>query len=694
LKQATSYSSRTVLLEFHSSIAVLRFNDLESGVILHSDSLSLADALIKAGDQGIAAAIVFVEGCASTESKNPRVNAPLSSAEVIEYINAIKACRFPVVAALEGEILDEALELALACDYRIAESGAIMGISAVSFGVVPGAGGTQRLPRLIGVSRSIELIATSKLIQAQYAMEIGLIDQVVSDEDLPAMVLDFLKDGSLRKRRILDSQSASEAPEVIERIQAQALKRGKHRDSVVEAIRLIKASATTAIADAIADERATFQRLRQQPDAIALNYLFLAERLAGTVDGVDDQTALSVSKVGVVGGGTMGQGIAKALLASGYYVTLIEQSSESKDNAIKAISTSYDALIEKGRMNDAEASERLRKLVGSCDINLLAECQLIIEAVFEDMRVKQQLLANLESLVSEQTILATNTSYLDIDQMVSALKRPERVLGLHFFSPADVMKLLEVIKTDRTSDSALATGLAIGRKLGKRIVVSKVAEGFIGNRIYAAYRRRAELLVLDGALPEQVDTAIREFGFAMGPFEVGDLSGLDIAWAMRKQKAASRDPNARYVDIPDRLCEMGRLGRKTKMGWYSYLSGKRMPDPQVVKIIETSRAENNISPTHYEADAIQRQLMAAIVNEATCLLEDGIAQRPSDIDVTLTNGYGFPRWRGGPLYWAKGQNEAQLDNELKILSSAIGVGHRRGDVISLLSKLTTIPPDK
>ncbi|MCG6885178.1 MAG: 3-hydroxyacyl-CoA dehydrogenase, partial [Silicimonas sp.] len=316
----------------------------------------------------------------------------------------------------------------------------------------------------------------------------------------------------------------------------------------------------------------------------------------------------------------------------------------------------------------------------------LTGSDLVIEAVFEDMAIKTKLLADLDAILPPDAIIATNTSYLDINEMAAALNHPERVLGLHFFSPADIMPLLEVVRADLTSDEALATGLALARQLGKQPVVAGVGEGFIGNRIYAAYRRRAELLVLDGNTPEQVDDAITGFGFAMGVFAVSDMSGLDIAWAMRKRQAATSDPRARYVTIPDRLCEEGRLGRKTGGGWYNYADGKPVPSPQVAQVIDAARAEAGITPAPLATEAIQRQLMAAMVNEAALLLAEGIAQRASDVDVTLANGYGFPRWRGGPLYWAAGQDRDALAADLDTLALAIGHGHRRGPVFEVLDQ--------
>lgn len=678
-----------VTLEMQGSQAIIRINNPPVNAGSIAVRAGLIDALEKAAEYQASGAILIGEGrsfIAGSDLKE--FGLPLTSPQLPDVIRAVEASPFPVVAALHGVALGGGLELALACDYRLATAATTVGLPEVSLGMVPGAGGTQRLPRLVGLSRAITMICGSQRISAQEAMSAALVDQVVQGDLLEAAIA-FLGDATRPKRLTIALPVPEEDREAIETAEQVASKRGKLRHNVLEAIRLVKASATQSAMDALADERETFQALRVSPDAFALRYLFFAERKAGVVEGLDKSLALPISTVAVIGGGTMGQGIAKALLAAGLAVQLIERDGDARDAAVESIASSYQGLVKKGRLKEGEASHRLNRLQGEIGLDGLGNCDLVIEAVFEDMGVKQQLLKDLEAVVSDKTILATNTSYLDINEMVAGLQRPASVLGLHFFSPADLMKLLEVVKTASTSDATLATGLALARKLGKQCVVSEVAEGFIGNRIYAAYRGRAELLVLDGAMPDQVDTAARDFGFAMGPFEVSDMSGLDIAWAMRKRKAANRDPAARYVTIPDRLCEMGRLGRKTGKGWYDYSEGTKTPDPLVSELIDEIRADNDIVAQTYDADTIQRQLMAAIVNEAACLLDEGVAQRASDIDVTLANGYGFPRFRGGPLYWASLEEYSRLEQDLYALEVAVGHGYRAGAVEKMLRTMTS-----
>lgn len=360
----------------------------------------------------------------------------------------------------------------------------------------------------------------------------------------------------------------------------------------------------------------------------------------------------------------MGQGIARAALSSGFKVVLVERLVDQRQRCEQAIRDQWARRADTGRLSQESADARAAALTVTGETVDLKDCDLVIEAVFEDMQVKREVLADIEAVVPPNVVVATNTSYLDIDEMARGLAHPERVLGLHFFSPADVMSLLEIVPAAATGDEAVAAGFALARRLSKQPVVAGVSEGFIGNRIYASYRRRAELVVLDGAEPQDVDAAMRAYGFAMGPFEVADLSGLDIAWAMRRRRATARDPAARYVIIPDRLCEAGRLGRKTGAGWYDYSQGSARPDPAVVDIIEAARAEAGITPRGFTPDEITRQLLAAIINEGSRVIAEGVAREASDIDVVWANGYGFPRWRGGPLYWAKQQDRTLIAADL------------------------------
>ncbi|WP_353476136.1 3-hydroxyacyl-CoA dehydrogenase NAD-binding domain-containing protein (plasmid) [Salipiger sp. H15] len=679
----TAPSHGTVHLEVTDGIAVLTIDNPPVNAGSHAIRKGLIEALRSCGE--VRGAVLVGAGKSFVAGSDLReFGAPLAWPELPDVIAACEAAPFPVVAAIHGVALGGGLELALGCDYRIATPDAKLGLPEVSLGMVPGAGGTQRLPRLTGRIAALEMICGATRITGVKAEALGLVD-VVAEGDLLAAAKRFLAEDR-PKRVVADLAVPEEDETALETAAAKALHKGRGRPNVAEAIRLVRASADADVVAVLADERAVFQKLRLSEDAFALRHLFFAERRAGSVDGLDAKPR-QVSAVGVIGGGTMGQGIARACLAAGLPVTLVERDAEALESSLGALREALQARHARGRLSEAALAAQLKALSGTTRISDLTSCDLVIEAVFEELSVKVPLLAELDATLPPETVIGTNTSYLDINAMVADLPGRSRVLGLHFFSPADVMRLLEVVRAETTADDVLATGLALAKRLGKQPVVARVAEGFIGNRIYAAYRRRAELLVLDGAAPQDVDAAVEAFGFAMGPFAVSDMSGLDIAWAMRMRQAATRDPAARYVTIPDRLCEAGRLGRKTGGGWYDYPEKRPEPSAEVTALIDAARSEAGITPGAFGAETIQRQLLIAMVNEAALLLAEGVAQRASDIDVTLVNGYGFPRWKGGPLWWAAQQPADRIEADLDALETAIGHGFARGAVSDTLEEL-------
>lgn len=681
-------NKQTVILSMQRKLAVLTINNPP----VNAGSYDVRTGLIAGLNQAIAldAKAVVIQGagrCFVAGSDLREFGKPLKPPELPDVIRAIENAPFPVIAALHGVALGGGLELALGCDYRIASPDTKLGLPEVSLGFVPGAGGTQRLPRLVGISKAINMICSSARITASEAHNIGLIDAVATG-DLLIAAMAYVEAAQRSKRLTLLQPTPKDEPEAIDAAEKAAIRRGKGRPNVAQAIRLIKASYPSVEA-ALADEREVFQSLRLSDDAFALRYLFFSERRAGSIAGLPLSAARSITRIAVVGGGTMGQGIVRACLASGISVIVVERDKASLQTTLDAITDNLANKVEQKRLTQTDCLSQLEALTGTTELPKLIGCDLVIEAVFEDMAVKKALLGELEIALTPEVIIATNTSYLDINEMIADLDHPQRVLGLHFFSPADVMPLLEIVRAAQTSDATLASGLKLARTLKKQPVVSRVSEGFIGNRIYNAYRRRAELLVLDGASPTDVDQAAKAFGFAMGPFLVSDMSGLDIAWAMRKRQAATRDPKARYVNIADSLCEAGHLGRKTGKGWYDYETKPPQLSPIAGRFINNARIDAEISPATYDSDTIQRQLIAAICNEAALLLEEGVAQRPSDIDVTLSNGYGFPRWHGGPLYWASKQDWSAVKRDLDKLAAAIGHGHREGPVKQTLEQLNT-----
>ncbi|WP_345892899.1 FAD-dependent oxidoreductase [Roseomonas gilardii] len=566
-----------------------------------------------------------------------------------DLVAAIEAMPQPVVAAMEGVALGGGLEIALACDLRLAGPGLRLGLVETRLGLIPGAGGTQRLPRLTGVAKAIELIGEAKVLGARDAAAAGLVDAVVEGELLPEAIH---RARSAVKRRLSGLPVPPREPEAEERASQAALRKGKGSQAVAAAVALLRDTASLDFAAGSRRERALFLELRGSEEAAALRHLFLAEREAARVPGLEGVAPRPLERAVVIGGGTMGSGIAMALADAGLPVAIVERDAAAAEQCAARLRDAYAGQVASGRLDPATAEERLGRVTATADWGVLREADLAIEAAFEEMEVKADIFRRLDAMAKPGAVLASNTSYLDLDAIARFTARPRDVLGLHFFAPAQVMKLLEVVRGAETAPEVLASGIALGRKLGKVAVVSGVCEGFIGNRIYAAYRRHAEYLVMDGATPWEVDAALERYGFAMGLFAVGDMSGLDIAWAMRKRRAATRDPRERYVAIADRLCEAGRLGRKTGAGWYNHAGGKAEPDPAVEEIIRAERAAAGITPRRFTAEEIQDRLLAVMVNEAAKILQDGIALRPGDIDLVLVNGYGFPRRKGGPLHAA------------------------------------------
>jgi 3-hydroxyacyl-CoA dehydrogenase len=654
---------------------------VRAGLVAAFDELSrrpdlAAAVLIGAGSTFIAGADIREFGQPALEPSLPAVMA------------AIEACPKPVVAALHGSALGGGLEVALACDARIALKGTSLGLPEVTLGVVPGAGGTQRLPRRVGLVRGIEMVGRGERISANEALKLRLIDAVVEDDlQTQAIALATRLDG--RKCRIRDEAVAPTDERVVDQAAQTVAKAGKRRPAVLAAIELVRDAARLRFDEGLAKERACFLELRNSTEAAALRHQFFAEREATRLPRELNAQPRPLKTVAVIGAGTMGSGIAIAALDAGITVILLEQDAEALQRGRERVADHYRQRVAAGKLEATQASATEARLSTSLDWALLAQADLVIEAVFEDLAVKQEVFRRIDAHARPGAVLATNTSYLDVDAIAQATNRPQDVLGLHFFSPANVMKLLEVVRGAQTAPDVLATGNALGKALRKMPVLCGNRFGFIGNRIYNAYRTQCEFMLEDGAWPEDVDRALEGFGFAMGPFAVADLSGLDIAWRMRRARAATRDPRERYVPVLDRLCEQGRLGRKAGRGYYLYDNGRqvRTTDAAVRAVIELASAERGLVRRPLAPDDIVRRALAAMVNEAALLLAEGVAQRASDIDVVLVQGYGFPRWQGGPVFWARQQNRASLDVEMLRLGEAVGFGFVGGD----LSRLIEVP---
>ncbi len=560
----------------------------------------------------------------------------------------------PVIAAINGAALGGGAEIALASHYRIASPGVKIGLPEVKLGLVPGAGGTQRLARLTGIAAALDLIGTGKIIDAGTALALGMIDEI-AEGDLLAAALDIAKRPDRKFRRTSELECPVQTGEEIDAAAKKILARSKGVNAPLQAVRLVRQAGNRSFIDGLADERETFIALRDSPEAAALRHVFFAERAAAKVDGLEGVKARTVKTIGIVGLGLMGAGIATAALDGGFTVVGVDRTEEAATAGRSRIEALLARNLASGRIDASGLEDRKLRLTITSDMSTLGVADLVIEAVFDDLDVKSELFSSLDRIVRPDAILATNTSYLNPDEIAAATLHPERILGLHFFSPANVMRLVEVVRCAKTGPDVLATGMALVRKLGKLPVVTGVTEGFIGNRIFSAYRREAEFLLEDGALPQDVDTAMVAYGFPMGPFAVFDMAGLQIAWARRKRDAANRNPEERYVDIADRLCEAGRFGQKSGRGWYLYRDGQRLVDPEVTGMIIEARRRKQIAAREIGANEIVQRLLAAMVDEGHKLLSENIAARAGDIDLVMINGYGFPAHKGGPLY-AAGQD--------------------------------------
>jgi 3-hydroxyacyl-CoA dehydrogenase len=611
---------------------------------------------------------------------------PLETPQLPAVLAAIENCGKPVVAALSGAALGGGFELALACDARIALSETVVGLPEVTLGIIPGAGGTQRLPRLVGVARAIEMICAGERMSADRALQLKLVDAIVA-EDLKTAAIAHARRLGTRKSRVRDLPVPLMDAALIEAAGKAALREGKQRPAVVAAIKAVKNSLILPIDEALAQDRAVFEQLRLNNDAFALRHQFFAEREATRLPAELQAAPRPVQTIAIIGAGTMGTGIAICALDADLHVVLLEQDEATLERGRQRVADYYQRRITAGKLKASIAAANEARLHLTTDWSRLAQADLVIEAVFEDMAVKLEVFRKIDAHAKAGAVLATNTSYLDVDAIANATSRPQDVLGLHFFSPANVMKLLEVVRGAKTGADVLATGMAIGKTLRKLPVLTGNAFGFIGNRIYNAYRKQCEFMLEDGAWPEEIDAALQTFGFSMGPFAVADMSGLDIAWRMRKAQAATRDPRERYVAILDHLCEQGRLGRKTGAGYYRYVDGRQVKttDEVVRAIITQASIERGITRRTLGVTEIQRRVLLAMVNEAALLLAEGVASRASDIDVVLTQGYGFPRWEGGPVFWARQQDRATLALELKAIAGEVSQGFKLADLRPLLS---------
>ena len=586
-------------------------------------------------------------------------NTPAAAQEpmLAALIERIEAADKPVVMAIHGVAAGGSLELALGGHYRVAAKGTRMGLPEVTLGIVPGAGGTQRLPRLIGAEAALDMIVSGSLIPAERAHALGLVD-ALADDDATAAAVDFAAkvDGVRRASELTEHIAvAKDDPELFDRYRKKMARRARGLEAPYACLECVEAAVNMPFEEGRAFERTTFKRCVESDQSKALRHAFFAEREAAKIADVPKDTPVkTIERAAIIGCGTMGGGIAMNFANAGIPVRVLETEADRLEAGLALIAKNYAATVAKGRLDQAAMDRRVGLIEGTTDYADLADADIVIEAAFEDMAVKKEIFAALDAATPADTILATNTSTLDVDEIARATSRPEKVMGTHFFSPANVMRLMENVRGTATDKETLATVMGLAKRIGKVGVLVGVCDGFVGNRMLYAYSRQANFLLEEGALPQQVDKAIYDFGFPMGPFAMGDLAGLDVGWLVRQARAATRPTNLRYSPVADRICEMGRFGQKTKAGWYLYEEGSRtpVPDPEIEALIVSISEELGIERRPVTEQEIVERCIYPLINEGAKILQEGLAQRASDIDVVWLYGYGFPRYRGGPMFYA------------------------------------------
>jgi 3-hydroxyacyl-CoA dehydrogenase len=651
-----------VRLELQGEIALITVNNPPVNALGHAVREGLLQAFQNAeADTQVRAVVLVCEGntfIAGADIKE--FGKPPQAPSLPEVIEVIEGCSKPSVAVIHGTAFGGGLEVALGCHYRIARKDAKVGLPEVKLGLLPGAGGTQRLPRLAGVEKALDMIVSGTPISAAEAVEHNIVDEIFEGELVGA--------GLAYARRMVEEgrtpRRTGEQTQGLEGADNDALIRAKHAEvakrmpglfSPLRCIAAVEAATKLPLAEGLKRERELFAECLNSPQRGALVHSFFAERQAGKINDLpSDVKPRPISSAAVIGGGTMGVGIALSFANAGVPVKLLEINEDALQRGLQRARDTYAASVKRGSLTEEAMEQRLKLVEGVTEYAALADADVVVEAVFEEMGVKQQVFEQLDAVCKPGAILASNTSSLDLDAIAAFTNRPEDVVGLHFFSPANVMRLLEVVRGEKTSNEVLATAMAIGKKLKKVSVVVGVCDGFVGNRMVFQYGREAEFLLEEGATPQQVDGALRNFGMAMGPFTMRDLSGLDIGQAIRKRQRATLPAHLDFPTVSDKLCAAGMLGQKTGAGYYRYEPGNRTPleNPELAPMLEAASREKGIERRELDEQYIIERTIYALVNEGAKILEEGIAQRSSDIDIIYLNGYGFPAFRGGPMFYA------------------------------------------
>ena len=628
--------------------------EVRQGLISQVDRASL--------DEKVAAIVLIGLGRTFPAGADIReFDKPVQEPHLLSIIDHWDTIEKPIIAAIHGTALGGGLELALGCHFRVAVQAAMFGTPEVKLGIFPGAAGTQRLPRVAGLEHALELILLGEPISAMKAFQYGIVDQIIEGDLLDGAISFAEKILEEKMPRRVSSQpkqgigSPDDFKDIIQKYRDLASRKMRGQDSPHQALASVVDGLEMPYEQAVIKDRERFPICKDSDQSKALRYAFFAEREASKIPGVGKNiSARAITNGGVIGLGTMGQGIVMCFANAGIPVQVLESSQEALENGIKNIQQNYQGMVDRGRISDQEMVNCLDLISTSTDYSTVADSDLIIEAVFENLELKKDIFSKLDSVIKKGAVLATNTSYMDINQIASVTSRPEDVIGLHFFVPAQVMKMLEVVRTKYSSNEAIATGMGLAKIFKKVGGVAGVSHGFVANRSRAPMVREANFLVEEGASPAQIDKVLRDFGMPMGVLAVSDMSGLDVSWRMRKSLAHLHDDEERYPYLADRLCEMGRLGRKTGSGWYTYGEGGTVPipDPQVDIIAQEVAIETGIERRQISDSEIADRCLFAAVNEGAKILEEGIAYRASDIDIMWQYGFGFPRWRGGIMYHA------------------------------------------
>lgn len=682
------------------AVGVIRVNNPPVNALSHGVRAGIADALSAAAEDASEAVVILCEG-----------RTFIAGADITEFGKPPKAPYLPdllnqldnhpklTVAAIHGTALGGGFETALSCNYRVALASAKVGLPEVKLGLLPGAGGTQRTPRLAGVATSIELMTSGNPISAEAALQKGLVDHIAKDnlsEEAIAYAERLVADQAPQRQASAIALALDEADrELISKARSTLAKKTRGESAPQRIIDCIEASAELDFDAGLKRERELFMACMEDPQSAALRHMFFAERAAAKIDSIDTSVEpAEIKRVGIIGAGTMGGGIAMCFAQAGIQVTLIDMSDEAVAAGISKIKANYDISVKRGRLSQDQVEAIMSQIKPSTHFEDLADADMVIEAVFENLAVKKEVFARLDTICKEEAVLASNTSYQSIDDIAAATSRPESVLGMHFFSPANVMKLLEVVKGDKSSDRVIATAMAVGKRIGKTSVLSGMCYGFIGNRMLRPYAREAALCMMEGASPSQIDAAMENWGMAMGPLAVGDLAGLDIGYKAREQLSEEQKGDPASYRVADRLVEAGRLGQKSGAGYYRYdpETRQRMADPEVDAIINSCRDELGIVARTVSDEEIVDRLILALANEGARILDEGIAQRASDIDVVYCYGYGFPRHRGGPMHYVQARGliwavermtefQQSLDRDNWSIAPLIADGAERGEAL-------------